>query len=91
MLAIVGKTREHENLTLGVSPRGSQALYRAAQALALLEGRTYCIPDDFKRLTVSVFAHRLAVHARFASSSLKSSDHAEKILREIVETVPVPS
>ena len=81
-LEIVKRTRQSEQLSLGVSPRGSLMLYQAAQAMAFLEGRTFAIPDDFKRLTVSVFAHRLAVHARFASSSLKSSDHAEKILRE---------
>ena len=52
MLAIVEKTRNHESLALGVSPRGSQALYRAVQALALLEGRDYAIPDDVKRLAV---------------------------------------
>src|SRR6185503_11337229 len=50
MLAVVEKTRNHESLALGVSPRGSQALYRAVQALALVEGRDYVIPDDVKRL-----------------------------------------
>lgn len=90
-LEIVKRTRQSEQLSLGVSPRGSLMLYQAAQAMAFLEGRTFAIPDDFKRLALSVFAHRVAVHARFASSSLKSSDHAEKIVREIVETVPVPS
>src|SRR5476651_1723338 len=48
MLAIVEKTRSHESLALGVSPRGSQALYRAVQALALLESRDYAVPDDVK-------------------------------------------
>jgi MoxR-like ATPase len=61
MLAIVEKTRTHEALSLGVSPRGSQALYRAAQALALVEGREYVIPDDIKRLVVPVFAHRVSI------------------------------
>jgi MoxR-like ATPase len=89
MLAIVGKTREHENLALGVSPRGSQALYRAAQALALLEGRRYSIPDDFKRLAVPVFAHRVVVSTRYAST-LKKSEQAETVIREILETTEVP-
>ena len=48
IIAIVEKTRTHESLSLGVSPRGAQALYRSAQALALLEGRDYAIPDDIK-------------------------------------------
>ena len=53
MLAIVEKTRNHESLALGVSPRGSQALFRAVQALALIEGRDFAIPDDVKRLAVA--------------------------------------
>src|SRR3954453_1367921 len=48
MLAIVERTRTHEALALGVSPRGAQALYRACQALALVEGREYVVPDDVK-------------------------------------------
>ena len=90
-LEIVKRTRNSEQLSLGVSPRGSLMLYRAAQAMAFLEGRSFAIPDDFKQLSVSVFAHRVVVNSRFSSSTLRSSDHAEKILREIVETVPVPS
>jgi len=89
MLAIVNQTRHHDNLALGVSPRGSQALYRAAQALALLEGRSYAIPDDFKRLAVSVFAHRIVINTRYAST-LKKSEQAETIIREILETTEVP-
>ena len=58
-LQIAERTRQHEYLSLGVSPRGTMGLYRAAQSLALLEGRDYCIVDDFKRLVVPVFAHRL--------------------------------
>ena len=89
MLAIVHQTRHHDNLALGVSPRGSQALYRAAQALALLEGRSYAIPDDFKRLAVSVFAHRIVINTRYAST-LKKSEQAEAIIREILDSTEVP-
>ncbi len=88
-LQIVERTRAHEYLSLGVSPRGSMALYRAAQAMALLEGRSYTIPDDFKRLAVPVFAHRTVVSTRYAST-LKRSEQAESILQEIVNSVPVP-
>ncbi|HEV2178020.1 MAG TPA: MoxR family ATPase, partial [Terriglobia bacterium] len=63
-LSIVEKTRRHEYLSLGVSPRGSMSLYRAAQALALVAGRAYCLPDDFKRLVIPVFAHRTVVSSR---------------------------
>ena len=88
-LQIVQKTRDSEQLTLGVSPRGSLMLYRAAQAMALLEGRTFCTPDDFKQLAVSTFAHRVVVNARY-SSTMKKSEQAEQIVRDIIESVAVP-
>jgi MoxR-like ATPase len=88
-LAIVEKTRQHEYLSLGVSPRGSMSLYRAAQALAFLEGRNYCIPDDFKRLIISVFCHRCVVSSRYIST-LKKSDQARAIMDEIINATPVP-
>jgi MoxR-like ATPase len=88
-LAIVEKTRQHEYLSLGVSPRGSMSLYRAAQALAFLEGRSYCIPDDLKRLIIPVFCHRCVVSSRYIST-LKKSDQARAIMEEIINTTPVP-
>ena len=89
LMRIVNATRETEMLDLGVSPRGTLALFRAAQALALTEERTYCVPDDIKRLVLPVFAHRLLVSSRF-SSSLRRSEEAEAVLREIMKTVSVP-
>jgi MoxR-like ATPase len=89
MLAIVDKTRTYESLALGVSPRGAQALYRAAQALALAEGREYVIPDDIKRLAIPVFAHRVAINAR-ASLAQRSTELSERILQEILTLVEVP-
>ena len=89
LMRIVAATRESEMLDLGVSPRGTLALFRAAQALALGEDRTYCIPDDIKRLVVPVFAHRIVVSSRF-SSSLRRSEEAEAVLNEILKTVSVP-
>jgi MoxR-like ATPase len=88
MLAIVERTRNHEALALGVSPRGAQALYRAAQALALLEGREFVIPDDVKRLVAPVFAHRVSI-AR-ASLSQRTTEMSERILQEILTSVEVP-
>src|SRR5207253_7747043 len=88
MLSIVERTRNHEALALGVSPRGAQALYRAAQALALVEGREYVIPDDVKRLVIPVFAHRIGI-AR-ASLSQRTTETSERILQEILTTVEVP-
>jgi MoxR-like ATPase len=88
-LTIVEKTRQHEYLSLGISPRGSMSLYRAAQALAILEGRNYTIPDDFKRLVLPVFSHRVVVSSRYIST-LKKGEQAESILQEILETTPIP-
>lgn len=88
-LDIIERTRQAEQLSLGVSPRGAVMLHRAAQARAFLEGRDYCLPDDFKRLVVPVFAHRVVVSSRYVSTQ-KKSEQAEAILREIVETTRVP-
>ncbi|MBI5086954.1 MAG: MoxR family ATPase [Acidobacteria bacterium] len=89
MLAIVEATRSHESLALGVSPRGAQALYRAVQALSLLEGRDYALPDDVKRLAVPVFAHRVVVNQRVALAA-RSTETAERILTEILNRIEVP-
>ena len=88
-LEIVRRTRDSEFLSLGVSPRGSQALYRAAQAMAFLEGRNFCTPEDFKPMVVPVFAHRVVVNGHYAST-LKKSEQSDQILKEIAESVAVP-
>lgn len=89
MLAIVERTRNHEFLTLGVSPRGSQALYRAVQALALVEGREYAIPDDVKRLAAPLFAHRVVINTRTALVQ-RRADMGERVIEEILSQVDVP-
>ncbi|MFN7918647.1 MAG: MoxR family ATPase [Bryobacteraceae bacterium] len=89
VLAIADKTRNHERLSLGVSPRGTQALYRAAQALAVVEGRDYVVPGDVKRLVVPVWAHRVVVNSR-VSLSQRGADTAARILEEILTLVDVP-
>ena len=89
ILSIVEKTRSHESLSLGVSPRGTQALYRATQALALCEGREYAIPDDVKRLAVPVFAHRVVINTRVALAQ-RTTELAERVLQEILTQVEVP-
>ena len=88
-LDIVNRTRNSEQLALGVSPRGTLMLQRAAQARAFLDGRDYCLPDDFKQLAVPVFSHRVVASSRHASLQ-KKSETTESVLREIVESVPVP-
>jgi len=89
LMRIVAATRSSEMLDLGASPRGSLSLFRAAQALALTEERSYCLPDDIKRLVVPVFAHRLTVSSRY-SSAMKRSEEAEVVLLEIMKTISVP-
>jgi len=89
LLAIVEQTRNHESLTLGVSPRGSQALYRAVQALALAEGRDYAIPDDVKRLATPIFAHRVVINTR-TTLAPRRADAGERIIEEILSQVEVP-
>jgi MoxR-like ATPase len=88
-LEIVNRTRKSDQLALGVSPRGTLMLQRAAQARAFLDGRDYCLPDDFKQLAVAVFAHRVVTSSRHASLQRKS-ETTETALREIVESVRVP-
>jgi MoxR-like ATPase len=88
-LEIVNRTRNSEQLALGVSPRGTLMLQRAAQARAFLEGREYCLPDDFKHLAVAVFSHRVVASARHASLQ-KKSETTESVLRDIVDSVRVP-
>jgi MoxR-like ATPase len=88
-LEIVRRTRKSEYLSLGASPRGSLMLYRAAQALAFLDGRIFATPEDFKSLAIPLLAHRVVCNARYASTR-KASEQADEILADIVETVPVP-
>jgi MoxR-like ATPase len=93
MLSVVEKTRTHEGLALGVSPRGSQALYRAVQALAAVEGRTWALPDDVKRLAPKVFGHRVVVAARSGLVSRRQSAGSaagERIIEEILGNIEVP-
>ncbi len=89
LLNIVALTRETDALELGISPRGTLALFRSAQAFALIDGRDYCIADDIKRLVLPVFAHRVIVNAR-QTSTKRQATQAEQILQEILLKVKVP-
>lgn len=88
-LAIARATREHPSLTLGVSPRGTMMLHRAAQARALIEGRNYCTPEDVKRLVVPVFSHRVMLKPTFAHLE-RSSEQADAVLWQISQSIVVP-
>jgi MoxR-like ATPase len=87
IVRLVTATREHPDVYLGASPRGSINLYRAAQAFSAMEGRDYVIPDDIKALGVAILAHRLIVKSQ---ASLREID-PDRIVREILASVPVSS
>lgn len=86
LVDIVRQTREHPQVKLGVSPRGSLMLFRAAQASAFLNGRDYVAPDDVRRSAEPVLAHRLILHSKAKYGGVRK----ETIVGEIVDAVPVP-
>jgi MoxR-like ATPase len=87
ILDIAEATRRSEELTVGLSPRGSLALMQASRAMALLDGRNYVVPDDVKNLAVPVCAHRLQARA-FAHNGTGAA--ADGVFQKILETVPIP-
>lgn len=89
LLELVQRTRKHPSLALGVSTRGALSLQRAVQALALLEGRDYVIPDDVVRAAVPVMAHRVILSGSDGSAG-SQSETERAIIQEIVATTPVP-
>jgi len=81
IVRLVQATREHYDLALGASPRGSLGLYKASQALAAIQGRDFVLPDDVKRLAPYVLEHRLIVRPE---SALRGRD-AQTVLRSLLE------
>jgi MoxR-like ATPase len=98
VMALVVATRSSRLLTLGVSPRGSLALLRAARAHALADGRDYLVPDDVKRLAVPALAHRVLTRSRTSLVDPRGGSpvvpgeavDGEAVIRAIVADVPVP-
>jgi MoxR-like ATPase len=88
LLDLVEATRRCDELHVGVSTRGALSLYRAAQALALVEGRDYVVPDDVKRLAVPVLAHRV-ITKTYAQSGYR--DAVEALIRRLAEEVKAPT
>lgn len=86
MVELVRRTREHEDVYLGSSPRGSLGLFRAGQARAAMQGRDYVLPDDLKSLALPILAHRIVVSPAARIRNLS----AEKIVQEILNALPVP-
>jgi MoxR-like ATPase len=86
IVELVNATRDHAELYLGASPRGSLALFRCSQAKAALAGREYVLPDDVKALAVPTLAHRLIV----GSAARVRDVDARALIREILNELPVP-
>lgn len=87
LLDIIEATRNHDQLELGVSTRGGMVLYRAVQALALTENRTFAVPDDVKRLAISVLAHRIVCRGLLRE---RQRERAKAIIRDILQQTTVP-
>lgn len=89
LMAIIAATRAHARLRLGASPRGAIGLYRAARALALVNGRAFMVPDDVASLAPVCLAHRLLPHGT-AIATAEAHDEAAAIVEEILHVTPVP-
>ncbi|PIP84608.1 MAG: hypothetical protein CO113_06355 [Elusimicrobia bacterium CG_4_9_14_3_um_filter_62_55] len=89
IVALASETRAEKRVRLGLSPRGSQALLRAARAYALVQGRDYCVPDDVKRIAAPVMAHRIVLES--GEYGLARVQEAERLVGEILKRVPPPS
>ncbi len=87
LLDIAEATRRSDELHIGVSTRAALSLYRASQALALIEGRAFVVPDDVKWLSVPVLAHRVMTKGYLHGGHREAT---ETLVRRIVEEVPVP-
>jgi MoxR-like ATPase len=87
ILEVVQKTRVNPSITLGCSPRASLSLYRASQALALVRGRDFVLPDDVKQLAVPVLGHRLILSTE---ASLHNTSK-EELIADILSSLPVPA
>ncbi len=87
IVEIVRRTREHPDIALGASPRGSLSLFRAAQALALYDGRAYILPDDVKMMALPVLSHRLILR----QEAILRGQTAEQIIGDALRQTPVPA
>ncbi len=89
LMQIVEATRNSELIQLGVSPRGSLALYKLSQAYALVDGRDYCIPDDIKNLAVPALAHRIILSTDYGPKAAGIAT-ANQVIKNIIDNIPVP-
>lgn len=86
IVEIVEATRDHPEIYLGASPRGSLALFRTAQASAAMQAREYVVPDDIKEMAIPTLAHRLIVGS---AARIREVD-AREVVKEILDRIPVP-
>ena len=86
IVTLISATREHADVSLGSSPRGSLALFRGSQAMALIRGRDYVLPDDAKELSVPMLTHRVIANAAARMRGVRTED----IIGGIVDETPVP-
>jgi MoxR-like ATPase len=86
IVELVDQTRQHADVYLGASPRGSLTLFRTGQARAAMAGRDFVLPDDVKALTVAALGHRVIVGPRARLQNLG----AEVILQGILDELPIP-
>jgi MoxR-like ATPase len=89
LMAVVAATRTHPRLRLGASPRGAIGLFRAARALALVDGRDFLVPDDVARMAPVCLAHRLLPHGA-AVATAEAHEEACAIIEDILQATPVP-
>ncbi len=87
IIEIIEATRNHERIILGVSPRGSLALMKAAQAYAAIKGRDYITPDDVKHVAIPVLSHRIILKSHAVTSGMSNT---ESVVSDILEKIPVP-
>ncbi len=83
IMAVVGRTRTDSRLALGVSPRGSLALYKGSQALAAIRGRDYVIPEDVKEIVPAVLASRILLTAERAGEGMSREGYLEELLASV--------
>lgn len=86
ILALITKTRNHDKIKLGVSPRGTLAFVKAAQAYAVVQGRSYVVPEDVKTLAIPVMAHRVVMYG-----GINRAQNTVNTIKEILDQVPVPT
>ncbi len=86
VVSVARATRDHQDIQLGVSPRGTLSLYKCAQALAAIRGREYVLPDDVKLLAPYVLTHRILISPATRLRGRRLAD----VLMDVIETVPVP-